>query len=43
MRNWMIELEKHMNKEDAKLVVQLVAGATLVASIIVGNWNLFIQ
>ncbi len=42
MKNWMVELEKHMDKEYAQLVVQLVAGAALIAAIIVGNWHLFI-
>ncbi len=43
MKNWMVELEKHMDKDDAKLVIQLVAGAALIAAIIAGNWNLFVQ
>ena len=43
MKNWMVELEKHIGAEDAKLVVQLVAGAVIVTTIIVGNWHLFVQ
>lgn len=40
MKNWMVELDKYMDAEDAKLVVHLVAGAVLVAAIIAGNWHL---
>lgn len=43
MKNWMIELEKHMDKENARLTVQLVAGTALVMAIIVGNWHLFVR
>lgn len=41
MKNWMIELEKYMDKEDAKLVVQLVAGAVVLTTIIASNWHFF--
>lgn len=40
MNNWMLKLEKHMDKDNARLVVHLVAGATMVAAIIIGNWHL---
>ncbi|HEY9033786.1 MAG TPA: hypothetical protein VIN71_07615 [Pseudomonadales bacterium] len=43
MKNWMVELEKHLGSDDARLVVQLVAGAVVVATIIAGNWHLFIR
>lgn len=39
MKNWMLELDKYMEAEDARLVVQLVAGTVMVAAIVAGNWH----
>lgn len=40
MNNWMLKLEERMDKEDAQLVVHLVAGTIMLAAIVIGNWHL---
>lgn len=41
MKNWMIELEKHVGTEEAKIIIQVLAGSLIVSAIIAGNWHLF--
>lgn len=43
MNSWMLKLEKHLDKEDAQLVVHLVAGVAMVAAIVIGNWHLIVR
>ena len=38
MKNWMLKLEDHLGSDDAKLAIQVLAAALIVATIIVGNW-----
>lgn len=40
MKHWIIKLEEGSDKETAKIIIQLVAGSLVFASIFAGHWFL---
>ena len=43
MDNWMIELENEIGTESAQFVLSVLAITITVATIIIGNWNIFVS
>ncbi len=42
MKNWMIELEKVAGAESTKMAANAVSVCLTVATMLVGNWHLFL-
>ena len=42
MNNWMIELENEIGTESTQFVINVLAISVTVATIIIGNWNIFV-
>ncbi len=40
MKHWILEIEEGRDKENAKIIIQVLAGSLIFASFFVGNWHL---